>query len=233
MSFTRQSQVILFLSCAAICSCSQAGHAEEKRLTRVIFFGDSITEIALKPNGYITRMKATLGERGLGDRFELIGSGLSGDKIYDLYFRLDEDVLARNPDVVVIWVGVNDVWHKEKPRTGTDPDKFEKFYGAIVRKLQARRIKVVLCTPMGIGERTAGNPQDEDLDKYAEIVRSLARKYESPLIDLRSAFRAYNALHNKDNRESGILTYDRVHPNDEGNNLIAGEMMRVRAPPVN
>jgi lysophospholipase L1-like esterase len=56
--------------------------------------------------------------------------------VYDLYLRLEEDVLKKRPDVVVIWIGVNDVWHKTILGTGTDADKFEKFYTAIINKLK-------------------------------------------------------------------------------------------------
>jgi lysophospholipase L1-like esterase len=37
---------------------------------------------------------------------------------------MEEDVLEKMPDVVVIYIGVNDIWHKTLLRTGTDADKF-------------------------------------------------------------------------------------------------------------
>ena len=64
---------------------------------------------------------------------------------------MDEDVLAKSPNAVVIWIGVNDVWHKKLLGTGTDADKFEKFYTAIIKKLRERNISVFLCTPAVIG----------------------------------------------------------------------------------
>src|SRR5215212_7207997 len=97
----------------------------------IVFFGDSITEMGVKPGGYIARMNETLNKKGLASQYELVGAGVGGNKIYDLYLRMDSDVLAKNPDIVVIWVGVNDVWHKASFGTGTDPDKFEKFYAAV------------------------------------------------------------------------------------------------------
>src|SRR6516225_3169709 len=90
-----------------------------RKSRRVIFFGDSITEAAVKPGGYITRLGEALAKKGMTDQFELIGSGIGGNKIYDLYLRLEDDVLARNPDIVYIYIGVNDVWHKQSSGTGT------------------------------------------------------------------------------------------------------------------
>jgi len=37
----------------------------------------------------------------------------------------------------------------------------------------------------------------------------------------------YNKQNNPDNKESGILTTDRVHLNDKGNQLVADEMWKV------
>ena len=108
---------------------------------RIVFFGDSITQAGAQPGGYIVRMGEMLKQKGLDANYELLGAGIGGNKVYDLYLRMEEDVLAKNPDVVVIWVGVNDVWHKRTSGTGTDADKFEKFYNAIIKKLQAKKHK--------------------------------------------------------------------------------------------
>jgi lysophospholipase L1-like esterase len=210
----------LALALLALC-----GFSGMKKTLRVVFFGDSITEAAVYPGGYIAQMRDTLDARRAGGdtlAFELIGAGIGGNKIYDLYLRLEEDVLARQPDVVVVYVGVNDVWHKRLAGTGTDPDKFERFYAALIRKLQLRNIRVVLCTPACIGEKhDCSNAQDGEINAYANIVRDLAKNFGCGLCDLRQAFLAHSARHNPENRASGILTTDGVHLNETGNRLVA------------
>ncbi len=194
----------------------------QQKATRVIFFGDSITQMGVQPGGYITKIKEGLDQKGAGSEYELIGAGISGNKVYDLYLRIEEDVLSKNPDIVVIYVGVNDVWHKASSGTGTDADKFENFYAAIIKKLQAKNIKIIMCTPAAIGERTDfSNQQDGDLNFYAQIIRNLAAKYNCTLCDLRKAFLEYNLKNNPANQASGILTTDKVHLNDKGNQLVA------------
>ena len=193
---------------------------------RVVFFGDSITQMGVSAGGYIVRANEILATKSLSDQYELIGAGIGGNKIYDLYLRLEDDVLAKNPDIVVIWVGVNDVWHKASFGTGTDPDKFEKFYNAIIKKLQSRNIQVLLATPAAIGERTDNsNQQDGDLNFYSNIIRKIAVTNNCGLIDLRKEFIAYNLSHNNENKESGILTTDRVHLNEVGNRFVAEKMV--------
>jgi isoamyl acetate esterase len=195
---------------------------------RIIFFGDSITEAGVKPGGYITLMQEDLKKQGRASNFELIGAGIGGNKVYDLFLRLEKDVLLKRPDKVVIYIGVNDVWHKQLAGTGTDPDKFKLFYSTIIEKIQATGAKVILCTPAVIGEKTDhSNQQDGDLNAYSSIIRSLAGQYKAQLVDLRKLFLDYNLKNNLENKESGILTTDRVHLNERGNTLVAQELAKV------
>jgi lysophospholipase L1-like esterase len=195
---------------------------------KVVLFGDSITQAGVQPGGYITKMKEALEKQGIKDKYQLIGAGIGGNKVYDLYLRLEEDVLAQKPNVVVIYVGVNDVWHKTSSQTGTDPDKFERFYVALIRKFQTNGIKVICCTPAVIGERTDhSNQQDGDLNRYSGMIRDIAAKYDCPVADLRKEFLAYNIKNNPQNKESGILTTDRVHLNDAGNQLVADLLLKM------
>ena len=193
---------------------------------RVVFFGDSITELGVQPDGYIVKMREILAEEGKGSEYELLGAGISGNKVYDLYLRLEKDVLSRKPDIVVVFVGVNDVWHKRLLGTGTDADKFGSFYEALIVKMREAGIKLVLCTPACIGEKTdCSNAQDGELNQYAQIIRELAVQYKCGLCDLRNEFSNYNASHNPENRDRGILTTDGVHLNDAGNALTARLML--------
>jgi len=199
-----------------------------QKKTKVIFFGDSITQLGVNPGGYVTLDASMCKKEGKAGQYNFNGSGIGGNKVYDLYLRLDNDVLSKNPSVVVIYIGVNDVWHKILKGTGTDPDKFEKFYNAILKKLKARNIKAILCTPAVIGEKTDGsNPLDEDLNRYSNIIRDISKKSNLPLIDLRQKFLEYYKTNNPDNQEKNILTYDRVHLNAKGNQLVADAMWKA------
>lgn len=197
-----------------------------RQVKKIIFFGDSITELGVKPGGFVTLLDSIA--KSSNKQFEMIGSGISADKVTDLYLRLEKDVLEKSPSTVVIYIGVNDVWHKSSFGTGTDSHKFERFYAAILQKLKERNIQAVLCTPAVIGEKTDfSNEQDGDLNKYSNIIRELAKKNDLKLVDLRQKFLDYNKQNNKDNKESGILTYDRVHLNSRGNVVVANAIWDV------
>ena len=189
---------------------------------RIIFFGDSITQQGVSKNGYVTLIKKSLDST----KYDVIGAGIGGNKVYDLYLRLEDDVLNKKPDLVVIYVGINDVWHKQSSHTGTDYDKYLKFYQALINKIQGVGSKVVLVTPSVVGEKKDGtNELDADLNKYAAGIREVAAKNNLPVCDLRKIFTEYEAKNNPEDKEKGILTVDRVHLNETGNKLVADQLL--------
>jgi len=216
------------ISFIALLFYALAAFAPANKKKRVVFFGDSITAAGAKPGGYILKLDSMLALQGKAEQYELVGAGVSGNKVYDLYLRMEEDVLAKEPDMVVIYIGVNDVWHKRTSGTGTDPDKFEKFYQAIINKLKAKNITVILCTPATIGEKTDfSNPLDGDLNEYSKIIRNIAQKNNLAVVDLRKAFLDYDLKNNPENKTKDILTSDGVHLNAKGNQFVADEMWKV------
>ena len=213
------------LSIICLISMSLSSYTTLENPTRIVFFGDSITQAGVNKTGYITKMAEMLGAQGLASKYELIGAGIGGNKIYDLYLRHEEDVIAKKPNIVIIYVGINDVWHKTSSRTGTDADKFERFYNALIKRLQKANIQVVICTPTVIGEKfDATNENDGDLNAYSNIIRKIATDNQCKLIDLRKAFLSFEEKNNIENKASGILTTDRVHLNEAGNQFLAETM---------
>ena len=204
------------------------GFRYESKKKKILFFGDSITQMGVQPGGYIAMIDEFIKNEGLSEKYETIGAGISGNKVYDLYFRLEDDVLAKSPDIVIIYIGINDIWHKKLSQTGTDYDKFGKFYEGIVKKLRANNIKVILSTPAVIGEKADGtNEMDNDLNLYCLWIKTFAEKNNLPFVNLRHAFYEYENVNNTENKESGILTADKVHLNAKGNELVAKEFWKA------
>src|SRR5262245_4925007 len=83
---------------------------ELKKGDRIIFFGDSLTALAVKDarvpegKGYVPLVRETLKDKGV----EVDAVATGGHKVTDLLKRVDKDVLAKKPTVVVIQIGVND-----------------------------------------------------------------------------------------------------------------------------
>ncbi len=199
-----------------------------KKSERIVFLGDSITEQGAGPNGYVTLVRDSLKVRYGAGAPEIINAGISGNKVTDLQSRLERDVISRNPTTVIIYIGINDVWHYALPgHAGTPANLYESGLRSIVSRLLETGAKVILCTPSVIGEKKDGtNPQDKLLNEYAEVSRAVAKATGISLCDLQKEFADYLMSHNDGNRSLGVLTVDGVHLNGEGNRVAAGAILR-------
>ena len=195
---------------------------------QVVFLGDSITEEGRTLElGFINLLEESLDS----EKFNLIGKGISGDKVSDLLVRYEDDVLAQNPDIVFIYIGINDVWHSYDVGKGSDIDFYEKGLRKIITDIKKRGAKIILCTPTVIGERVTFEDElevkrDQELDAFAGVVRNLSSEFNTELLDLRTIFKDYIVENNQNNDYQDFLTDDGVHLNDAGNKLIADEMIK-------
>lgn len=222
------SLVLASLLLPVAATWSQDTKTELKTGDRIVFLGDSITAGGNGKSGYIGVIRAYLADKKPDLKIECIGAGISGNKVPDLQKRLDRDVLAKKPTVVVIYIGINDVWHWDTQKSGgTKKEDFESGLKEIIRKIKDAGARVVLCTPSVIGELPGGaNKLDGELDKYADISRTLANDEKVTLCDLRKAFVDHLAKNNEEKKASGILTTDRVHLNEAGNRFVAQTMLK-------
>ena len=194
---------------------------------QVVFLGDSITEEGRTLElGFINLLEESLDS----EKFNLIGKGISGDKVSDLLVRYENDVLAQNPDIVFIYIGINDVWHSYDVGKGSDIDFYEKGLRKIITDIKKRGAKIILCTPTVIGERVTFEDEleikrDQELDAFSGVVRNLASEFNTELLDLRTIFKDYIAENNKNNEYQDFLTDDGVHLNDAGNKLLSEKML--------
>jgi lysophospholipase L1-like esterase len=216
--------ILLALGCLALTAIALAAEPLKKG-DRVVFLGDSITHGGARPDGYVTLFRETLEKNHKDLGVEVIGAGISGNKVPDVEKRLERDVLAKKPSVVVIYIGINDVWHSQSGK-GTPKDEFEKGLRSLIEQINKAGARPVLCTASVIGEKTDGtNPLDKMLEEYCSVSRAVAKETKTQLIDLRQAFMDHLKANNKDNKEKGVLTGDGVHLNPAGNKFVAEQML--------
>ena len=123
---------------------------------KIVFLGDSITEagvydkeVGVEYNGELVYPDytgfITFLSQSVSENTKLVGKGISGDKVSDLLTRYKKDVIDLNPDIVFIYIGINDVWHKYDFGTGSDIDLYEDGLRQIISEIQKIGSKVVLC----------------------------------------------------------------------------------------
>lgn len=217
---TRYIFLMLFLVLTVTQPSAQAQH-------RIIFLGDSITEAGANPGGYVSLVADSL--QKISADLEVHGAGISGNKVPDLLGRLDVDVLAHEPTHVVIYIGINDVWHHFEfdQVTGTDPETFENGLGELIDRIEQAGAVPLLCTPSVIGEDTESDSAvNIRLQEYAQISRGVAEDKSTHLCDLRVAFESYLTENNPEQVYEGVLTSDGVHLNADGNRFVANFMVQ-------
>lgn len=193
---------------------------------KIAFFGDSVTMQGgfIKAIGDSLQKSANTAELDV----KLLKHGLNGGRVPtvlegkspwgDLGGTMESLLEKEQPTIVVIYLGINDVWHGEK---GTTKSEFEAGLNEMVAMSKKIGATVVLCAPSIIGEETQNNKLNDKLGEYAGIVRKIADKEKLALCDIHDAFLKELGDVNPDNKHKGNLTYDGVHMNEKGNALLA------------
>ena len=202
---------------------------------KILFYGDSITDALRKRDeqrtnyglgtGYPLQIAGRLSLPD-PDRYEFINTGVSGDRIVDLYARVKNAVWNYEPDVLSILIGVNDVWHEIFHQNGVDIVRFEKVYRMLLDDTIARlpKIKLILMEPFVTEGEVTRERYGEFLavKEYAKVVRRIAEDYHAAFVPLQEKIDELSAK-----CDPALVLRDGVHPNYAGCALIAEEWIKV------
>ena len=182
-----------------------------------IFFGDSITDAGRRDdpdelgNGYVRLLTAELAD------VRVLNAGISGNRVVDLQGRLDDDVLAQQPDLVSIMIGINDTWRRFDSDDPTSTEAYEAGYRDVLTRIRDAGASAILLEPFVLPvtdeQATAWR---EDLDPRIEAVHRLAAEFAAPVVPLDVELNKLAAQEG-----SAALAADGVHPTDRGHAEIA------------
>jgi len=192
---------------------------------RLVFIGDSITDCDRRLDGrglgfgYVDVVADELAARGVDA--VVLNRGIAGNRVADLRDRWQREVLDERPDVITVFVGVNDtLWTFYEGRP-TPPEEFERDLEDILARTGDARLIVVdpfiLAVPgeqFRWGEGTVFTR--EDLDLKRPIVRDLAARHGASFVPLQDAMSAVAA-----ERGNVVVAGDGVHPTALGHRLLA------------
>ncbi|MEI7900769.1 MAG: family 20 glycosylhydrolase [bacterium] len=204
---------------------------------KITFFGDSITW----QNGYLSRIQTALdaGAGTSGRNIDCINRGINGGGVLSVRdgeatlngyggtqpIPFAQALAADQPGVAVVFIGINDVWWRN-----TSTNTFAGALRDLAATAQTSGVRLVLATLTVHYERPDGsNTDDPAIEVFAQLTRQAAADTGATLVDLRRVYIAYlqnnNWQLNLDGSltyaDSGILTYDGVHPTSTGNDLLA------------
>jgi lysophospholipase L1-like esterase len=197
----------------------------------IVFIGDSITDAGRREDpehlgtGYVRLVVSELAARG--DARPVINTGISGDRAVDLRDRWDVDALDRDPELLSVYVGINDTWRRYDNADSTTADEFAATYWTLLDDAQERLApRMILIEPFVLPV-TAEQERwgAEDLDAKRAVVAQLAIEFGAAFVPLQSLL--LEAAAQGDGNAS--LAADGVHPTPRGSELIAGAWLAAEA----
>ena len=194
----------------------------------IVFAGDSITDAGRRedPAGLGDGYVRIIAERLEGSGHRVVNSGISGDRAVDLRARWGEDVLAHEPDVLTVLIGVNDMWRRYDMDDPTSAEQFREVYDELLGSLAGTGASIILMEPFLLPISDEMHEwRADDLDAKIAVVRELADKHGATLIEVDGTL-------NDAARESGpaSIAADGVHPTPEGHAIIADEWIAAAQP---
>ena len=175
---------------------------QESAENRVIFYGNSITD----------SWASLFPEMFPGKHY--LGRGISGQTTPQMLVRFPQDVIRLEPDVVVILAGTNDIAGNTGPST---QKMIEDNIVSMVDLALANSISVVLCSVLPVSDYP-WNPGLNPGPKIVELnawMRQLAQNEGLVYVDYHSE------MVNDSLGLARELTYDGVHPNHAGYQVMA------------
>ncbi len=226
----RKVQIIL---CGMVIAASLTQAAETeiqlKSGDRIVALGDSITQAG----GYLVFMRKVLNRNYPQLKIEIINAGISGHKSTDMSARLRRDVIDKQPTVVTISCGVNDVWHGfYNPPRGVDLETYTSLMTRMVDDLRAAtKADIYLLTPTIIKEDLS-SPENLKLESYCDAVRRIAAEKNCHLVDLNQTFNLALRAAQIGAAPDFHPTSDGVHMKPAGDFLMGAALLRAMGVPM-
>ncbi len=205
--------LLLFASCLMLNAQDWAGlgyyrgqnmalEASAEGEYRVVFMGNSITE------GWAKMAPAFF------DEPSYINRGISGQTTPQMLIRFQQDVVSLQPSAVVILAGTNDIAGNTGPST---PAMIMDNIRSMAEIARASNIEVILCSVLPAFDYpwSPGKKPNQEIPKLNEMIRDYADNEQFYYLDY------YSAMVDERNGLNQTLTYDGVHPNEKGYEVMA------------
>ena len=205
----------------------------------ILFQGDSITDagrkrepdVAAQPNhapacghGYAWLAAAQLLVDWPSNDLKFFNRGISGNKVFQLADRWQEDCLDLKPDVLSILVGVNDFWHREKHGYEGTLETYESDYRALVARTKEALpdVKLVICEPFILVVGAVDESWPAAFAGYRAAAKRVAEEAGAVFVPFQSMFDLATKV-----APPQRWAADGVHPTPDGAALMAHWWLRA------
>ncbi|HEY5230113.1 MAG TPA: SGNH/GDSL hydrolase family protein [Galbitalea sp.] len=188
----------------------------------VLFIGDSVTDCGRRDDapdylgdGYVRLIADQLTDR------QVINVGISGNRAIDLRDRWHIDVVQQKPDILSVYVGINDTWRRYDSNDPTSAASFEADYRACLADLGGAST-LILVEPFVLPVTEEQEHWHEDLDEKRAVVARLAVEFGAGFVPLQLLLTTAAEDHG-----AAALAQDGVHPTELGHRMIAVAWLEV------
>ena len=201
-----------------------------KKGNTVLFQGDSITDAGRISdprkigNGFVAFIWAYLNAKFPELQINLINKGYTGNLSADVLNRWKTDCIDIKPDILVLMVGINDMWRRyDGADKMTTAEEFENNLREMLTQTKNAGInKIILLEPY----LTINKPEnkiwlEEDLCYKQAVVKKIAKEFSCEFIPLQSIFDEACKI-----KEPAVWTNEGVHPLWPGCGLIAKHVLK-------
>jgi len=197
----------------------------------ILFQGDSITDAGRRRdryyandpggmgNGYVQHIATQLLGRYPERNYQCYNRGISGNKVYQLAERWEEDCLQLRPDALSILIGVNDFWHTLSSGYAGTVEVYERDLRALLDRTRVTlpAVRLIFGEPFAVAGGTAIDERwYPAFNDYRAAAARVAKDYEA-------VFVPYQAIFDKALAKAPVEYWspDGVHPSLAGSYLMA------------
>jgi lysophospholipase L1-like esterase len=197
----------------------------------ILFQGDSITDAGRKKDqqgsnssgvlgtGYVTLAAAAILKHSAGKNINIFNKGISGNKVYQLADRWEEDCLQIKPTVLSILIGVNDFWHAIDGKYAGTIEIYRKDLTALLSRTKEKLpdVKLIIGEPFAIiGVKSVTEKWYPAFNEYRAVAKEISENFKAAFIPYQSIFDQAQKV-----APGAYWTADGVHPSLAGCQLMA------------
>lgn len=203
----------------------------------ILFQGDSITDAGRKKAnlsyntmdnlgyGYVLHTAATLLTDHASKNIQIYNKGVSGNKVYQLAERWDDDCLNLKPSVLSILIGVNDYWHKHSGKYNGTVDIYENDFKALLERTLNKlpNVKLVIGEPFALKNvKAVDETWYPNFDEYRFAAKKIAKEFNAIFVPYQAVFdEAVKSA------PGSYWTTDGVHASLPGAKLMANAWLKA------
>ena len=142
-------------------------------------------------HGYVYQIVAKMLGENPGKGFRFYNRGISGNKVYQLAERWEDDALQLDPDVLSILIGVNDFWHTLSSGYKGTADTYAADYRMLLDRTREALpgVKLMIGEPFAVKDGTAINESwYPEFNKYQSAAKKIAKEYDAIFVPYQDVF---------------------------------------------